>query len=258
MNVPGFPPKQGLYDPQFEKDACGIGFVVNIKGQRSHSIVQNGLQVLERLAHRGAQGCDPCTGDGSGILLQVPHEFFKRAAKDIGIKLPNVGEYGVGMLFMPPDADARKQCETLLTGIVKEEGAKLLGWRDVPVESDVIGVQARKTEPFMRQVFIARGIFNDEQFERKLYVIRKQVEKAVRESAIEGRDYFYISSLSSNTMVYKGLLLPHQMGAYYQDLTDPSMTSALATVHSLQYQHLSYLAFRSPYRYSVITAKLIR
>ncbi len=232
MNVPGFPPKQGLYDPQFEKDACGIGFVVNIKGQRSHSIVQNGLQVLERLAHRGAQGCDPCTGDGSGILLQVPHEFFKRAAKDIGIKLPNAGEYGVGMLFMPPDADARKQCETLLTGIVKEEGAKLLGWRDVPVKSDVIGVQARKTEPFMRQVFIARGIFNDEQFERKLYVIRKQVEKAVRESAIEGRDYFYISSLSSNTMVYKGLLLPHQMGAYYQDLTDPSMTSALALIHS--------------------------
>ncbi|MET0515057.1 MAG: glutamate synthase large subunit [Nitrospiraceae bacterium] len=232
MNVPGFPPKQGLYDPQFEKDACGIGFVVNIKGQRSHSIVQNGLQVLEHLAHRGAQGCDPCTGDGSGILLQVPHEFFKRAAKDIGIKLPNAGEYGVGMLFMPREADARKPCETLLSNIVKEEGAKLLGWRDVPVKSDAIGVQARKTEPFMRQVFIARGIFNDEQFERKLYVIRKQVEKAVRESAIEGRDYFYISSLSSNTIVYKGLLLPHQMGAYYQDLTDPSMTSALALIHS--------------------------
>ena len=232
MNVPGVPPKQGLYDPQFEKDACGIGFIVNIKGQRSHSIVQNGLQVLERLAHRGAQGCDPCTGDGSGILLQVPHEFFKRAAKDIGIKLPNAGEYGVGMLFMPPDADARRQCEILLTHIVKEEGAKLLGWRDVPVKSDAIGMQARKTEPFMRQVFIARGIFNDEQFERKLYVIRKQVEKAVGESAIESRDYFYISSLSSNTMVYKGLLLPHQMGAYYQDLTDPSMTSALALVHS--------------------------
>ncbi|HJR76211.1 MAG TPA: glutamate synthase large subunit [Nitrospiraceae bacterium] len=232
MNVPGFPPPQGLYDPRFEKDACGIGFVVNIKGQRSHNIVQNGLQVLENLSHRGAQGCDPCTGDGSGILLQVPHEFFKRAAKDLGIKLPNAAEYGVGMLFMPRESDARKQCETLISGIVKEEGAKLIGWRDVPVKSDAIGTQARKTEPFMRQVFIARGIFNEEQFERKLYVIRKRIEKAVRDSAIEGRDYFYISSLSSSTIVYKGLLLPSQMAAYYQDLNDATVTSAMALVHS--------------------------
>ncbi len=232
MNVPGFPAKQGLYDPRFEKDACGIGFVVNIKGQRSHGIVQNALRVLENLSHRGAQGCDPCTGDGSGILLQVPHEFFKRAAKDLGLKLPNAGEYGVGMLFMPPDADARKQCETLISGIVKEEGAKLIGWRDVPVKSDAIGRQARKTEPFMRQVFIARGIFNEEQFERKLYVIRKRIEKAVRESAIDGRDFFYIPSLSSSTIVYKGLLLPDQMAAYYQDLNDASVMSALGLVHS--------------------------
>jgi glutamate synthase (NADPH/NADH) large chain/glutamate synthase (ferredoxin) len=232
MNVPGFPAKQGLYDPRFEKDACGIGFVVNIKGQRSHRIVQNGLQVLENLSHRGAQGCDPCTGDGSGILLQVPHEFFKRAAKDLGMKLPGAGEYGVGMLFMPPDPEARKQCETLISGIVKEEGARLIGWRDVPVKSDAIGTQARKTEPFMRQVFIARGIFNEEQFERKLYVIRKQIEKAVRESAIEGREYFYIPSLSSSTIVYKGLLLPSQMAAYYQDLNDANVTSAMALIHS--------------------------
>ncbi|HEX2055797.1 MAG TPA: glutamate synthase large subunit, partial [Nitrospiraceae bacterium] len=232
MNVPGFPSPHGLYDPRFEKDACGIGFVVNIKGQRSHSIVLQGLQVLENLSHRGAQGCDPCTGDGSGILLQVPHEFFKRAAKDLGLKLPGAGEYGVGMLFMPRDPDARKQCETLISGIVKEEGAKLIGWRDVPVKSDAIGTQARKTEPFMRQVFIARGIFNEEQFERKLYVIRKRIERAVRESAIEGRDYFYIPSLSSNTIVYKGLLLPSQMAAYYQDLNDASVTSAMALVHS--------------------------
>jgi glutamate synthase (NADPH/NADH) large chain/glutamate synthase (ferredoxin) len=232
MNVPGLPSRQGLYDPRFEKDACGIGFVVNIKGQRSHGIVQNGLQVLENLSHRGAQGCDPCTGDGSGILLQVPHEFFKRAAKDLGLKLPNAGEYGVGMLFMPRDPDARKQCETLISGIVKEEGAKLIGWRDVPVKSDAIGTQARKTEPFMRQVFIARGIFNEEQFERKLYVIRKRIENAIRESAIESRDYFYVSSLSSNTIVYKGLLLPSQMASYYQDLNDASVTSAMALVHS--------------------------
>ena len=232
MNVPGLPPKQGLYDPQHEKDSCGIGFVVDIKGQKSHQIVQQGLQVLEALTHRGAQGCDPCTGDGAGILLQVPHEFLKRAAKDIGIKLPGAGEYGVGMVFLPPDAEARKECETLFTRVIKAEGAKLLGWRDVPVKSDAIGVIARKTEPFMRQVFIARGIFTEDEFERKLYVIRKCVERAVRESAIEGREYFYIPSLSSSTIVYKGLLLPHQIPQYYQDLTDGSLTSAMALVHS--------------------------
>ncbi|MFO0716767.1 MAG: glutamate synthase large subunit [Nitrospira sp.] len=232
MNVPGLPPKQGLYDPQHEKDSCGVGFVVDIKGQRSHQIVQQGLQVLESLTHRGAQGCDPCTGDGAGILLQVPHEFFKRAAKDSGIKLPGAGEYGVGMVFLPPDADARAQCETLFNRVIKDSGAKLLGWRDVPVKSDAIGALARTTEPFMRQVFIARGIFTDEEFERRLYVIRKCVERAVRESAIEGRDYFYIPSLSSSTIVFKGLLLPHQIPQYYQDLTDSSLTSAMALVHA--------------------------
>ncbi len=232
MNIPGLPPKQGLYDPAHEKDSCGIGFVVNIKGQKSHRIVEQGLQVLESLAHRGAQGCDPCTGDGAGILLQVPHEFFIRATADAGVTLPHAGEYGVGMVFLPPNADARKQCETLFGKIVAEEGARLLGWRDVPVKSDRIGVQARRTEPAIRQVFIARDILNEGQFERKLYVIRKRVEKAIRESAIQGREYVYISSLSSNTIVYKGLLLPHQMSQYYVDLTDASLSSALALVHS--------------------------
>ena len=194
--------------------------------------MQQGLQVLESLTHRGAQGCDPCTGDGAGILLQVPHEFFKRAAKDCGIKLPGAGEYGVGMVFLPPDADARAQCETVFNRVIKDANAKLLGWRDVPVKSDAIGELARTTEPFMRQVFIARGIFTDEEFERRLYVIRKCAERAVRESAIEGREYFYIPSLSSSTIVYKGLLLPHQIPQYYQDLTDSSVTSGLALVHS--------------------------
>ncbi|TKS57997.1 MAG: glutamate synthase subunit alpha [Nitrospira sp.] len=232
MNVPGFPRKQGLYDPQHEKDSCGIGFVVNIKGKKSHDIVRKGLQVLENLSHRGAQGCDPCTGDGAGILLQVPHAFLKRAAGDAGVTLANAGEYGVGMVFLSPQADSRRQCEQLFAKIVKEEGLRLLGWRDVPVKSDVIGVVARRTEPFMRQVFIARDMLNDAQFERKLYVIRKRVENAVRESAIQGRDYFYVSSLSANTIVYKGLLLPHQMAAYYQDLNDATLVSALALVHS--------------------------
>ncbi len=232
MELPGLPPKQGLYDPQHEKDSCGIGFVVNIKGQKSHQIVRQGLQVLENLTHRGAQGCDPCTGDGAGILLQVPHEFLKRAAGDAGVILPDAGEYGVGQLFLPPNQSARQQCEKLFGKIIEDEGARLLGWRDVPVKSDAIGVQARKTEPFMRQVFIARDVLNEAQFERKLYVIRKRVEKAIKESAIQDREYFYIPSLSANTIVYKGLLLPHQMAAYYQDLTDSSMVSALALVHS--------------------------
>jgi len=232
MNIPGLPPKQGLYDPQFEKDACGIGFVASIKGDKSHSIVEQGLQVLVNLSHRGAQGCDPCTGDGAGILLQVPHEFLSRAAADAGVKLPGTGEYGVGMVFLPPNAAARKQCESLVEKIVGQEGARFLGWRDVPVKSDAIGEQARRTEPAIRQLFIARDVLDAAAFERKLYIIRKRAERAVRESAIEGREYWYIPSLSANTIVYKGLLLPEQMAAYYQDLADSSLKSALALVHS--------------------------
>ncbi|MGQ0812058.1 MAG: glutamate synthase large subunit [Nitrospiraceae bacterium] len=232
MDIPGLPRKQGLYDPQFEKDSCGIGFVADIKGHKSHSIVQQGLQVLENLFHRGAQGCDPCTGDGAGILLQVPHQFLKRAGADAGVRLPDAGEYGVGMVFLPPNAESRKQCETLFGTILEEEGARLLGWRDVPVKGDTIGLVARRTEPSIRQVFVARDILDEGQFERKLYVIRKRVEHAVRDSAVQGREHFYISSLSSNTIVYKGLLLPHQMAQYYVDLTDSSLESAIALVHS--------------------------
>lgn len=180
MNIPGLPPKQGLYDPEQEKDSCGIGFVVNIKGHKSHDIVRKGLQVLENLTHRGAQGCDPYTGDGAGILLQVPHEFFKRACTDARIKLPEAGEYGVGMVFLPTEEESRKSCETLFERAIAGEGMRLLGWRDVPVKSDAIGVLARRTEPAMRQVFVARGMLNETEFERKLYVIRKQVERAVR------------------------------------------------------------------------------
>ncbi|MEK7336266.1 MAG: glutamate synthase central domain-containing protein, partial [Nitrospirota bacterium] len=159
-------------------------------------------------------------------------EFLKRAAGDVGVVLPNAGEYGVGMVFLPPLADRRQQCEQLFAKVIAEEGLRLLGWRDVPVKSDAIGPVARSTEPFMRQIFIARDVLNEAQFERKLYVVRKRVENAVGQSAIQGREYFYIPSLSANTIVYKGLLLPHQMSAYYQDLKDASLTSALALVHS--------------------------
>jgi len=232
MHIPGLPPKQGLYDPANEKDGCGIGFVANIKGVPSHDIVRKGLQVLDNLFHRGAQGCDPCTGDGAGILLQVPHAFLKQAAADVHVKLPGAGEYGVGMVFLPRDAAQRRQCEQLFEQVIAEEHAHLLGWRDVPVNRDAIGVQARRTEPVIRQIFIARGTLTPSQFERKLYVIRKRAENAMRASMIEGREYFYIPSLSGNTIVYKGLLLPYQMTKYYVDLNEPTMSSALALIHS--------------------------
>jgi glutamate synthase (NADPH/NADH) large chain/glutamate synthase (ferredoxin) len=232
MNVPGFPERQGLYDPQFEKDGCGIGFVADLKGRKSHTIVQQGLEVLDNLAHRGAQGCDPCTGDGAGILFQVPHEFLRRAAAEVRITLPNAGSYGVGMVFLPRNPEWRRSCEAAFEQVIAEEGLELLGWRDVPVNSEAIGVQARRTEPVIRQVFLARGVFDEARFERKLYVIRKRAEKALRESTLEGKEYFYIPSLSSNTIVYKGLLLPHQMAAYYHDLNESEVASALALVHS--------------------------
>src|SRR5256712_463708 len=232
MRIPGFPPKQGLYDPRFEKDSCGIGFVANIKGVKSHDIVRKGLQVLTNLFHRGAQGCDPCTGDGAGILLQVPHGSFTRGCADVGVKLPNAGEYGVGRVSLPRNAAQRKPCERLFEKVIAEEGARLLGWRDVPVKSGAIGSQARQTEPAIRQVFIARDILNEAQFERKLYVIRKRIENAIPESAIEGREHFYIPSISMNTIIYKGLLLPDQITQYYPDLTDTSVVSALAMIHS--------------------------
>ncbi|MEE8493460.1 MAG: glutamate synthase subunit alpha, partial [Nitrospirales bacterium] len=232
MNIPGFPPKQGLYDPRFEKDGCGIGFVANIKGRKSYEIVDKALQVLRNLYHRGAQGCDPCTGDGAGLLIQVPHEFLKRAAGESRVTLPGAGEYGVGMVFLPRDNASRSQCETLFERVIREERTRLLGWRDVPVKSEAIGVQARRTEPVIRQVFIARDMLNEAEFERKLYVIRKRVEQAIRDSAIDGREHFYVSSLSGQTIVYKGLLLPTQIAEYYPDLNDSTLVSALAIIHS--------------------------
>ncbi|HKN87308.1 MAG TPA: glutamate synthase subunit alpha, partial [Nitrospiraceae bacterium] len=232
MNVPGFPERQGLYDPQFEKDGCGIGFVADLKGRISHTIVQQGLEVLSNLAHRGAQGCDPCTGDGAGILFQVPHAFLRRVAAEVKITLPDAGGYGVGMVFLPQNAAWRRSCEAAFEQVIAEEGLQLLGWRDVPVNSEAIGPQARTTEPVIRQVFLARGALDEAQFERKLYIVRKRAEKALRESTLEGKDYFYIPSLSSNTIVYKGLLLPHQMAGYYRDLQESDVASALALVHS--------------------------
>ncbi len=246
----GLPSKQGLYDPQYEKDACGIGFVANIKGHKSHDIIKKGLQILENLAHRGAVGCDPCTGDGAGILIQIPHEFFKRACAEISLQLPGSGEYGVGMVFLPRDPTQRRQCELLMEKIVQEEGQRLLGWRGVPAKDAHLGDLARNCQPYIRQFFIARDILNEAQFERKLYVIRKRMENAILASAISDRASFYITSLSTNTIVYKGLLLPNQIPLFYPDLADTSVVSALAMIHSrFSTNTFPTWARAHPYRY---------
>jgi glutamate synthase (NADPH) large chain len=224
----------GLYVPEFEHDACGVGFVAHLKGKRTHDIVRMGLQILDNLVHRGACGCDPETGDGAGILLQLPHEFFIKEAQILGFDLPEAGEYGVAMVFLPKDPEARAECERIIERVVRIEGQQMIGWRDVPVRSDQIGNQAQETEPFIRQCFIGRGrqTHGGVHFERRLYIIRKSIEREVLEATgIPDNAGFYIPSLSTKTMIYKGLLLPHQMRAYYLDLTDTTMVSAIALVH---------------------------
>jgi len=244
--------KQGLYDPRFEHDACGVGFVANIKGAQSHDIVQKGLQVLQNLTHRGACGCDPLTGDGAGILLQVPHAFLKKECQALRIQLPDAGGYGVGMVFLPRDVAERNVCENIFEKVIREEGQRLLGWRSVPTNPNACGPLARKTMPEIRQIFIApgKGIKDGDVLERTLYVIRKRVEHAVRATDLRDSESFYIPSLSCRTIVYKGLLLPEQIPQFYTDLVDPTMASALALVH----QRFSTNTFPSwdrahPYRF---------
>jgi glutamate synthase (ferredoxin) len=228
------PPKQGLYDPQFEHDACGVGFVVNIKGNKSHQIVRDALTVLINLNHRGACGCEANTGDGAGILMQMPHEFLQQVCEVEKIALPNPGQYGSGILFMPRAEGGRRKCERAFERIVKEEGQTFLGWRSVPTNNAALGKTARSGEPVMRQVFIGRNpaLVDDMAFERKLFVIRKRAEKEIRYTAGAGKGVFYVPSLSQKTIVYKGMLLTEQMDDYYPELKDPAMKSALALVHS--------------------------
>ncbi len=224
--------QQGLYDPRQERDACGVGFVANIKGKPSHELIRQGLQILENLTHRGAVGADPLAGDGAGILLQIPDAFFRAQCATQGIVLPPPGSYGMGMLFLSRDASIRAACEQILTDKIAAEGQQLLGWRDVPVDSTGLGESVRKSEPVVRQVFIGRGAncADTDAFERKLFVIRKIVQHAVRRS-LGGSQSLYIPSLSSRTIVYKGMLLAGQVGKYYLDLQDERVTSALALVH---------------------------
>jgi len=229
----GLPSKQGLYNPQFEKDACGVGFVVNIKGQQSHKIIQQALEVLNNLAHRGATGAEPNTGDGAGILFQMPHKFFKKMCD---FDLPEPGHYGVGMLFLPPDAGQRAAIEAHVEQVVAGEGQEFLGWRTVPTDNSTLGETARSVEPVMRQCFIkrSRNLAGGLDFERKLYVIRRRAAYETRyaDNVPPGGEYFYASSFSHKTIVYKGMLMSGQMPEYYPDLADPNMESALAMVHS--------------------------
>jgi glutamate synthase (NADPH) large chain len=228
----GLPAAQGMYDPSCERDACGIGFVASIKGQKSHDIIAKGIQVLINLTHRGACGCDPETGDGAGVLIQIPHKFFSRECAKLGFTLPPPGEYGVGMIFLPVSKHPRLQCEGILERIVREEGLSIIGWRDTPIDADAIGRVARASQPYIEQVFVrhAPGMDQDT-LERKLYVVRKRAEVEIAKSDIEDKEFFYIPSLSSRTVVYKGLLLAPQIANFYNELADPDVMSALCLVH---------------------------
>ncbi len=252
--INGLPPRQGLYNPQFEHDACGIGFVANIKGEKSNDILHQALTILVNLDHRGARGSEINTGDGAGILMQIPHTFLEKECAKLDIKLPPPGKYGVGMLFLSPDADKRKSSEQMVESIIKEEGQEFLGWRTVPTDNITLGDTAKLVQPFIRQLFIAPGreIEDKLSFERKLYVIRKRAKQAVRCNCLGPSDTFYFASLSSSTIVYKGMLTPEQLDEFYLELRDPSMETALALVHS----RFSTNTFPSwerahPYRYLI-------
>jgi glutamate synthase (ferredoxin) len=248
----GLPPKQGLYDPQFEHDSCGVGFVVDVRGRKSNDIVRKALQVLINMLHRGAKGSESNTGDGAGILIQIPHRFLQNQAATVGIELPEAGRYGVGMVCLPRKPESRRRCEELFAGAIEQSGQRLLGWRDVPTNNEPIGASAKAVEPVFRQVFITAGdnAADADAFERRLFLIRKRVEKAVRNSDILDRSQFYLSSLSARTIIYKGMLSADQIELYFPDLADPQVESALAVVH----QRFSTNTFPSwslahPFRY---------
>lgn len=220
--------RSGLYDPANEHDSCGIGFVANIKGRKSYDIIKRGLEVLERMTHRGAEGADNKTGDGSGIMMQIPHSFFKEEIKG----LPGEGEYGAGFVFFPPDENEMKFCRDNLENVLRDEGLSVIAWRDITVDSSVIGDIARRSEPVIKQVFIGNGSEKSINLELKLLIARKTAERLVRESGINGKHFFHMPSLSSRTIVYKGMLMPGQVRHYYKDLRDDRMESAMALVHS--------------------------
>jgi glutamate synthase (ferredoxin) len=246
------PPKQGLYDPAHEHDACGVGFVADLQDRVSHNIVSQAIQVLVNLEHRGACGCEENTGDGAGILFQKPHKFLMRECDKQKLRLPRPGEYGVGMVFLPQNPAARKQCEELFEKAVLEEGQWVLGWRSVPTDNSNLGPTAKAGEPCVRQIFIGRSdsLTDDVSFERKLFIIRRRAENLIKESDIPQRGQFYVPSLSYKTIVYKGMLMSSQLATYYPELKDPDVESSLALVHSrFSTNTFPNWARAHPYRY---------
>jgi len=244
---------QGLYDPSNEHDACGVGFVAHIKGQKSHAIVGQALKILENLDHRGAVGADALMGDGAGILIQLPDALYREEMAKQGVTLPPLGEYGVGMVFLPKEHASRMACEQELERAVQAEGQVFLGWRDVPVNLDMpMSPRVREKEPVIRQIFIGRGndVIVQDALERKLYVIRKTASAAIQHLNLKHGKEYYVPSMSSRTIIYKGLLLADQVGTYYRDLQDERCVSALGLVH----QRFSTNTFPEwplahPYRY---------
>ena len=228
-----FPPQRiGLYDSRYEHDACGMGFIVDLKGEKSHGIVRQGIEILINLTHRGACGCDPLTGDGAGILIQIPHEFFARECAALGFSLPEAGAYGVGMMFLPVEPQQRLICEGIVERIAREEGLTVLGWRDTPVNGDAIGRTARASQPYIEQVFL-RGEpdLTQDQLERKLFVLRRRAENEIAATDIREREFFYVPSISTRTIIYKGLLLAPQISDFYKELSDPDTRSSMCMVH---------------------------
>lgn len=235
MMQPGYPEKQGLYDPQFEHDACGMGFLVHLKGEKSHQLVRNGIKALVNLNHRGACGCEVNTGDGAGVLIQIPDEFLRAKCEPLKIKLPPQGEYGVGSFFMAPDPNQQDLAKTYFEQIVKQEGQRFLGWRPIPTDGSRLGASAKAVEPQMAHAFIGWGskIKDRDQFERKLYVIRRRFELSQAKIGMENYKYFYFPSLSAYTLVYKGMLTTTQLEDYFAtDLRDPLLQSAFCMYHS--------------------------
>ncbi len=232
-SIAGFPPKQGLYDPRREHDACGVGFVAHIKGRKSHDIVVKGLTILNNLRHRGATGADPLHGDGAGLLVQIPDAFFREEMAKQNVKLPKAGAYGVGMVFLPRNPAARAACVREIERAIANEGQSLLGWREVPIDDRSLGETARNTMPVIRQVFVGagRGQLDRDAFERKLYIIRKSLGHAIRALGLANAGDFYVPSFSHRTIVYKGMLLAEQVGAFFLDLTDKRLVSALCLAH---------------------------
>jgi glutamate synthase domain-containing protein 2/glutamate synthase domain-containing protein 1/glutamate synthase domain-containing protein 3 len=231
-----YPPAQGLYDPRFERDACGVGFICQMKGVPSHQLVSDALQMLENMNHRGACGCEENSGDGAGILVKMPDKFFRKEAKRLGITLPKAGEYAVGMVFLPQERAARLQCERALEKVIRDNAMVVLGWRDVPVDREFVGPTPRKVEPVIRQVFVGMSdtFYIKSDFDRRLYLVRQRTENIIEfgDFPPQARDMFYINALSANRIIYKGMLTATQLRYYFKDLQDPDFESALAMVHS--------------------------